>query len=134
MKPIFNLFAATALALALAAPSFAQTAGQPSGTTVAAQVTGLVVMTPTGPATCATWVQSRSPGVNPVDTAATEYWVEGYLSGLAVGSHRDMIGSFRHDALAAWLDRYCTANPQTKLPMAVHALAAEMVTHRGGQL
>ena len=130
MKPIFRLLPATVLALVFATHSFAQTASHAEGTTV----TALVVMTPSGPATCATWLEARSPGINPVDKAAIDYWVEGYLSGLATGSHRDMIGSFRHDAIAAWLDRYCAANPQTKLPIAVHALAIQMVTHRGGQL
>jgi hypothetical protein len=128
MKPVLSLLPATVLAFAFAAQSFAEATDRAGGTTA------LVVMTPSGPATCATWLQGRSPGINPVDKAAIEYWVEGYLSGLATGSHQDMIGSFRHDAIAAWLDRYCTANPQTKLPIAVHALATQMVTHRGGQL
>lgn len=40
----------------------------------------------------------------------------------------------RREALAAWLDHYCTANPQTKLPLAVDALGLQMVAHAGGQL
>ena len=91
-------------------------------------------MTPNGPATCVTWVQWRAPAAHPADKAAIEYWVEGYLSGLAAGSKHDVIGQFRRDALAAWLDRYCTANPQTKLPAAVNALGLEMLAHPGGQL
>ena len=31
------------------------------------EVTGLVVMTPSGPATCATWIQWRAPEANPID-------------------------------------------------------------------
>ncbi|HEX3350542.1 MAG TPA: hypothetical protein VHS58_20830 [Acetobacteraceae bacterium] len=69
-----------------------------------------------------------------MDKAAVEFWVEGYLSGLAAGSQTHVVEAFRHDALAAWLDRYCTTNPQTKLPLAANALAAEMVAHPGGQL
>ena len=64
-------------------------------------VTALVVMTPNGPATCATWVQWRAPAAHPADKAAIEYWVEGYLSGLAAGSKHDVIGQFRRDALAS---------------------------------
>ena len=97
-------------------------------------VTALVIMTPNGPATCATWVQWRSPTAHPQDKAAVEYWVEGYLSGLAAGSHHDVIGQFRRDALAAWLDSYCTANPQTPLPAAVNALGLQMLAHPGGPL
>ena len=91
-------------------------------------------MTPNGPATCATWVQWRAPTAHPIDKAAVEYWVEGYLSGLAAGSHHDVIGQFRRDALATWLDSYCTANPQTPLPAAVNALGLQMLAHPGGPL
>jgi hypothetical protein len=94
----------------------------------------MVVMTPNGPATCATWIQWRLPAAHPVDKAAVEYWVEGYLSGLAAGSHHDIIGAFRRDALVSWLDTYCNANPQTPLPLAVNALGLQMLAHPGGQL
>jgi len=108
--------------------------GQEAPQRPAGTVTALVIMTPTGSATCATWVQWRSPGAHSADKAAIEYWVEGYLSGLAAGSRHDFIAAFRREALAAWLDRYCTANPQTKLPLAVNALGREMLAHPGGQL
>ena len=91
-------------------------------------------MTPNGPATCSTWIQWRSPGAHPTDKAAIEYWSEGYLSGLAAGSHHDVIGQFRHEDLAAWLTRYCTANPQTPLPLAINALGHAMLAHPGGPL
>jgi hypothetical protein len=98
------------------------------------QYTALVVMTPNGPATCATWVQWRSPTAHPQDKAAIEYWSEGYLSGLAAGSRHDVIGQFRREELGAWLDRYCTANPQTPLPQAINALGRAMLAHPGGPL
>ncbi len=102
--------------------------------TPSSQVTAYVVMTPNGPATCATWVQWRAPGANPTDRASIQYWAEGYISGLAAGSHRDVLGNFKLETLGAWLDRYCAANPQTKLPLALHALGREMIAHPGGQL
>ncbi len=98
------------------------------------EVTALVVMTPSGPATCTTWVQWRLPTAHPQDKAAIEFWAEGYLSGLAAGSHHDVIGQFRRDALSAWLTNYCTANPQTSLPLAIHALGLQMLAHPGGPL
>lgn len=94
----------------------------------------MVVMTPNGPATCATWVQWRSPAANPADRAAIEYWAEGYLSGLAAGSRHDVIGQFRHEALAGWLDRFCAANSQMKFPAAMNALGLAMLAHPGGPL
>jgi hypothetical protein len=98
------------------------------------EVTALVVMTPHGPATCADWAHARSPAANPWNKAAVEYWSDGYLSGLAAGSGHNIIGLFRRDALVAWMDKYCGANPQTHLPLAINALGRVMVAHPGGQL
>ena len=97
-------------------------------------VTAFVVMTPSGPATCATWVQWRGPAAHPTDKAAIQYWAEGYISGLAAGSRNDVLGNFRLEDLGAWLDRYCASNPQIKLPEALNALGREMLAHPGGKL
>jgi hypothetical protein len=127
--PIARLTCIATVAATTAALAQQQKPSQATG-----HVTALVVMTPTGPATCTTWVQWRLPAANPADKAAIEYWTEGYLSGLAAGSHHDVIGQFRREALAAWLDRYCTANPQTPLPLAINALGIQMLAHPGGPL
>jgi hypothetical protein len=127
--PIARLTCIATVAATTAALAQQQKPSQATG-----HVTALVVMTPTGPATCSTWVQWRLPAANPADKAAIEYWTEGYLSGLAAGSHHDVIGQFRREALAAWLDRYCTANPQTPLPLAINALGIQMLAHPGGPL
>lgn len=97
-------------------------------------VTAYVVMTPNGPATCATWTQWRGPGANTADREGIQYWAEGYISGLAAGSRHDVLGQFQLRDLGAWLDRYCAANPQTKLPLALNALGREMLAHPGGKL
>jgi hypothetical protein len=97
-------------------------------------VTAYVVMTPGGPATCATWTQWRAPGANPTDREVIQYWAEGYISGLAAGSRHDVLGQFQLRDLGAWMDRYCTANPQTRLPLALNALGREMLAHPGGKL
>ena len=98
------------------------------------EVMAYVVMTPSGPATCATWVQWRAPGANPADREAIQYWSEGYISGLAAGTRHDVLGAFKLQALGAWLDRYCAANPQTTMPLALVALGREMLAHPGGKL
>jgi hypothetical protein len=125
---------ASVACIAMLAASAAATAQQRKPPPALGPTTAMVVMTPNGPATCATWVQWRAPTAHPIDKAAVEYWVEGYLSGLAAGSHHDVIGQFRRDALANWLDRYCTTNPQTPLPAAVNALGLQMLAHPGGPL
>jgi hypothetical protein len=109
-------------------------AQQPAPQKQPGEVTAYVVMTPNGPATCATWVQWRAPGANPTDKEIIQYWSEGYISGLAAGSRHDVLGAFQLRDLAVWLDRYCTANPQTKLPLALNALGREMLAPPGGKL
>jgi hypothetical protein len=126
--------AALSASVAILAMAAAANAQQPAPPRQPGQVTAYVVMTPTGPATCATWVQWRAPGANPMDKASIQYWAEGYISGLAAGSRHDVLSAFRLEDLGAWLDRYCAANPQTKLPLAVNALGREMLAHRGGKL
>jgi hypothetical protein len=97
-------------------------------------VTAYVVTTPSGPATCATWVQWRGPGANPTDKEGIQYWAEGYISGLAAGSHHDILGAFHLSDLAAWMDRYCAQNSQTKLPLALNDLGRAMLAHPDGHL
>jgi len=75
-----------------------------------------------------------SRGTNPTDKESIQFWAEGYISGLAAGSRHDILGAFRLQDLGAWLDRYCAANPQTKLPLALNALGREMLAHPGGPL
>jgi hypothetical protein len=102
--------AALSASVAMLAMAAAANSQQPAPPRQPGQVTAYVVMTPTGPAT------------------------EGYISGLAAGSRHDVLSAFRLEDLGAWLDRYCAANPQTKLPLAVNALGREMLAHRGGKL
>ena len=116
--------------LTVAASAYAQQ--RPSA--LEEQMTAYVVMTPAGPATCSTWVQWRAPGANRTDKEGIQYWAEGYISGLAAGSRHNILGAFRLADLGAWLDRYCAANPQTKLPLALNALGREMLAHPGGKL
>ena len=128
-KFMFASWVMTATFTVIATASAQQQAPARSGTT-----TAYVVMTPSGPATCATWVQWRAPGASSIDKEGIQYWAEGYISGLAAGSHHDILGNFRVEDLGKWLDRYCAANPTTKLPLALNALGREMLAHPGGKL
>jgi hypothetical protein len=123
-----------AVAMAACGSLTAANAQQQAPQKQASNIAAYVVMTPSGPATCATWTQWRAPGANPTDREIIQYWAEGYISGLAAGSQHDVLGAFQLHDLGAWLDRYCAANPQTKLPLALHALGREMLAHPGGKL
>jgi hypothetical protein len=126
---IVGLVSAVATLISIPASAQGQVTQAPLG-----QMTAYVVMTPNGPATCATWVQWRAPGANATDKEGIQYWAEGYISGLAAGSRHNILGAFRLSDLGAWLDRYCAANPQIKLPLALNALGREMLAHPGGKL
>jgi hypothetical protein len=128
------IFIAQSILIATAATVATADAQQQAPPRQPGDVTAYVVMTPTGPATCATWVQWRAPGANKSDRESIQYWAEGYISGLAAGTRHDILGNFRLPDLGAWLDRYCAANPQTKLPLAVQALGRDMLAHPGGRL
>ena len=128
----FASMASATCAIAIAA-SGAVSAQQQRPAPAGGQVTAFVVMTPNGPATCSTWVQWRGSGANPTDKESIQYWAEGYISGLAAGSRHDILGQFQLRDLAAWVDRYCAANPQTKLPLALNALGREMLARSGGK-
>jgi hypothetical protein len=65
--------------VAIVAAADAVSAQQQKSPQQPGQYTAMVVMTPNGPATCATWIQWRLPGAHPTDKAAIEYWAEGYL-------------------------------------------------------
>jgi hypothetical protein len=125
---------ALAACLAMVAATTAASAQQQPPAKEPHIVTGLAVMTPTGPATCAAWTHVRLPGANPFNKAAIQYWSEGYLTGLAAGSRHDIIGLFRHEDLVAWMDRYCAANPQTLLQAAINDLGRAMLAHPDGKL
>jgi hypothetical protein len=132
MSRTFTVVGSIALAaMAITTTAYAQQQAPPRRS---GPVAAYVVMTPNGPATCATWVQWRGPNAHPIDREGIQYWAEGYISGLAAGSRHDVLGSFQLKDLGAWMDRYCAANPQTKLPEALNALGREMLAHPGGKL
>ena len=128
---VYRSFIAAIAACSAVATANAQQAAQPKQP---GQMTAYVVMTPSGPATCATWTQWRAPGANKMDREIIQYWAEGYISGLAAGTRHDILGQFHLQDLGAWLDRYCAANPADKMPIALHALGRAMLAHPGGNL
>ena len=127
-------FAAVSAAIVIGTVATLAANAQPVPPRQPSSVTAYVVMTPNGPATCATWTQWRAPGANTTDRESIQYWAEGYISGLAAGSRHDVLGQFQLRDLGTWLDRYCMANPQIKLPAALNALGREMLAHPGGKL
>jgi hypothetical protein len=62
-----------------------------------------------GSSSCGVWVRERAEGKQ--SSQASRFWLAGYLSGLAVGRDRDVIGETDADSVFLWMDKYCKANP-----------------------
>jgi hypothetical protein len=62
---------------------------------------------------CGTWIKNRATPNQPTWSAVVdEFWLYGYLSGLAVGSNVDILKVHPDkDSLNLWMDNYCKKNP-----------------------
>lgn len=78
-----------------------------------------------GAAKCGSWVSDRNVGG--ALTAANEFWLLGYLSGLAVGARLDFMRTADPKSLELWMDNYCRNNPLDSIATGADALATELV-------
>ena len=108
--------------------------GQEAPQRPAGTVTALVIMTPTGSATCATWVQWRSPGAHSADSRQPSNMGRGLpVTGFAAAVDTTSSGPFA--AKRSPRGSTAIAPPiHNELPLAVNALGREMLAHPGGQL
>ncbi len=77
---------------------------------------------------CGEWVAHREKS----DTLAlgNAYWLQGYLSGLAMGSGKDILAGMENSTVNGWMDKYCQANPLKNVAGGANALAAELIKNR----
>ena len=79
---------------------------------------------------CGQWIEARNG--KGVAAHVVENWVDGYLSGLAVGSNTEFWrkGGSRLDkeSVYLWIDNYCRANPLKTTVEAGSALFKEHTT------
>jgi hypothetical protein len=61
-----------------------------------------------GADSCATWTKNSKNGFL---REAQIWWVEGFMSGLAQGTERDLLRNIDKDALQSWMDSYCVKHP-----------------------
>jgi hypothetical protein len=84
-----------------------------------------------GTGTCGSWTAARSPKTvrSAVQYTANEQWVLGFLSGIGYDGVNNGGGSPLHgvdaDAVWAWMDNYCRANPLVSISKAAQAFAKE---------
>jgi hypothetical protein len=62
-----------------------------------------------GGSSCGQWVQERSADGKP--GASNEFWLLGYMSGLAAASGTDALRDTDAAYIELWMDNYCKANP-----------------------
>lgn len=58
---------------------------------------------------------------------ATEAWLMGYLSAVAVERKSDFLASTDSKSAAFWMDNYCKANPLKHIGTAAQQLAKEAI-------
>lgn len=61
-------------------------------------------------ASCASWLEARARGEQ-YQTA----WLLGYLTGVSVGANVNILKGVKPGIIEAWMDNYCTTNPQLKM-------------------
>lgn len=88
-----------------------------------------------GAPSCGKWIEERDISKAKSDTTWTSLvhkaWLMGFLSGIAIGSDRDLVPENRDPAsLFLWVDNYCRANPLKSVNDAGFNLAVELATKR----
>ncbi|WP_136626062.1 hypothetical protein [Bradyrhizobium macuxiense] len=76
-----------------------------------------------GSQTCTAWINRKK---NAVIKGSFESWVVGFISGLNVSGDREIVGGGDFDAIVAWMDRRCAAEPSLRIGIAALDLAMEL--------
>jgi hypothetical protein len=81
-----------------------------------------------GAATCSAYVAARKGGA----AADFDRWLEGYLSAvnLVLPDTYDILGDYKHETAVAWVDAYCSRNPEDQFGFAANRLAAYLYPNR----
>ena len=65
---------------------------------------------------CADWAKYSAAQAGSADKATQslqQAWLIGYLAGLAAATETEIPGKISNEALYAWMDHYCSENPQS---------------------
>ena len=82
-----------------------------------------------GGPSCATWLKDRQ--VSDSNGNYNEFWLLGYLSGIAVASNTDVLRGTPNNALMSWVDNYCRTNSLQNLEQAGGELFYELKRQKG---
>lgn len=72
---------------------------------------------------CPDWTKWRTTSGT---FAAGEFWVFGYLSGIAIGTNVNFLDGVGTNAIEAWMDNYCKGHPLDTVADGAKNLAIEL--------
>lgn len=74
---------------------------------------------------CGEWVNDKE-----ILAFGNQTWLIGYLSGLAVGTKKQLLSGTDNQSIYLWVENYCRANPLRSLSDAGNALYFELVKQK----
>ena len=86
-------------------------------------------VTVAGDIPCATWGKHYDKQTSETrwETIAEKFWLNGYLSGVAVSLDKDLLKNTTLDSRSLWMDNYCRSNPLSAISEGADALAKELI-------
>jgi hypothetical protein len=75
---------------------------------------------------CATWTKNSKSAFS---QTAQVLWVEGFVSGLAQGTGRDLLRNIDKEALESWMAAYCLKHPLDRVLDAMAPLWLDLIDH-----
>jgi hypothetical protein len=107
-----------------------------SNQTIRLAVAAMILLVGVGDANALTTVGDRSCGQwegraqNGYAKLAIESWLMGFLTGLAVGTDKDVLAVPDGASLMLWMDNYCRANPLDTIGTGGKALYLELLARQ----
>lgn len=82
-----------------------------------------------GGPSCSDWLMDRQTSNG--NGSYNEFWLLGYLSGMAVASNTDVLRNTTNGSLMSWTDNYCRTNSLHNLEQAGGELFYELKRQKG---
>ncbi|CAB3763107.1 hypothetical protein [Paraburkholderia solisilvae] len=84
-----------------------------------------------GASSCGQWTEAHKSPDPSISSVAMERWLIGYLSGLALGTKKDIIKDTDNASIFQWITNYCNANPLDNVADAGETLWTELIKRKG---
>ena len=78
-----------------------------------------------GAVSCVDWVNDHSH--NSASASLGEYWLIGFLSGIAAGTKTDFMKNSDANSIVTWMNQYCSKHPLDSISVGVNVLINEKI-------